>query len=41
MIQVALRVLLKKTKGFEVNGPLEYARMPEMGIISCPLSIKT
>ncbi|KAH8767827.1 putative cytochrome P450 [Hyaloscypha finlandica] len=40
MIQVALRVLLKKSKGFEVNGSLEYARMPEMGIISCPLSIK-
>ncbi|PMD34966.1 putative cytochrome P450 [Hyaloscypha variabilis F] len=39
MIQIALRVLLKKTKRFEVKGPLEYARMPEMGIISCLLSI--
>jgi hypothetical protein len=39
MIQIALRVLLKKTKRFEVKGPLEYARMPEMGIISCPLTI--
>lgn len=36
-LQTALRVLLSKTKGWEVNGELEYSRMPEMGIISCPL----
>jgi cytochrome P450 len=36
-VRVALRVLLEKTSDFEVDGPLEYARMPEIGIISCPL----
>ena len=41
MVQIALRVLLTKRKGFTVNGQLEYARMPEMGIIRCPLSIET
>ncbi|KAH6634711.1 cytochrome P450 [Chaetomium sp. MPI-SDFR-AT-0129] len=39
-LQIALRTLLKHTKSFEVNGELEYARMPEMGIISCPLSFE-
>ena len=36
-MQVALRVLLERTTDFEVDGPLEYARMPEIGIISCPV----
>jgi cytochrome P450 len=36
-MQIALKVLFKKTSDFEVDGPLEYARMPEIGIISCPL----
>lgn len=39
-LQTALRVLLSKTKGWEVNGELEYSRMPEMGIISCPLKFE-
>jgi cytochrome P450 len=36
-MQTALRVLLESTKDFEIDGELEYARMPEIGIISCPL----
>jgi cytochrome P450 len=36
-MHVALRVLLERTSDFEIDGPLEYARMPELGIISCPL----
>ena len=39
-IQVALEVLLRDTTRLEVNGPLAYARMPEMGITSCPLRIE-
>jgi cytochrome P450 len=39
-MQTAVRVLLAKTKDFDVNGPLEYARMPELGIISCPLKFE-
>jgi hypothetical protein len=36
-LQTALRTLLENTTKFEVNSELQYARMPEMGIISCPL----
>lgn len=36
-IQTALLVILQSTKDFEIDGPLEYARMPELGIISCPV----
>lgn len=39
-MQTAVRVLLKSTKDFNVNGPLEHARMPELGIISCPLTFE-
>ncbi|KAK4149608.1 cytochrome P450 [Chaetomidium leptoderma] len=39
-LQIALRSLLKNTKRFEVNGELQFARMPEMGIISCPLGFE-
>jgi hypothetical protein len=38
-LQIALRVILQRTDDFEVNGPLEYAAMPEMGITSCPLRV--
>lgn len=38
-LQEGLKAILKLTTTFEVNGPFEYARMPEMGIISCPLKI--
>lgn len=36
-LQVALKTLLKRTSDWEIAGELEYARMPELGIISCPL----
>ncbi|KAF2671826.1 putative cytochrome P450 [Microthyrium microscopicum] len=36
-MQIALKVLLQSTSDFEINGELEYARMPEIGIISCPV----
>jgi hypothetical protein len=38
-IQVALRVLLENTVEFTINGELKYAKMPEMGLITCPISI--
>ncbi|KAI9370216.1 cytochrome P450 [Aspergillus egyptiacus] len=38
-LQIGLTVILRQTAEFEVNGPLEYAGMPEMGITSCPLRI--
>jgi len=39
-LQIALKVLLEKTTDWEVSGELEYARMPELGIISCPLKFQ-
>lgn len=36
-LQIALKVLLRNTTSFTVQGSLGYARMPEMGIISCPI----
>ena len=39
-IQVALKVLLRQTSAIELTGEgLAYARMPELGIISCPLKL--
>ncbi|KAF2395531.1 putative cytochrome P450 [Trichodelitschia bisporula] len=34
---VFIRTLLEQTTDFEISGELEFARMPEMGIISCPM----
>ena len=39
ILKIFLRVMLKRTKDFEVNGELEYARLPEIGIIGCPLKV--
>jgi len=36
-LDVMLRVILRNTKDFELNGELQYSRMPELGIISCPM----
>jgi cytochrome P450 len=36
-LDTMLRVILQSTNDFEVDGELEYARMPEVGIISCPV----
>jgi hypothetical protein len=32
-------VILENTKDFEVSGDLAFAKMPEMGIMSCPLKM--
>jgi cytochrome P450 len=41
-VQIFLRVLLRTTNDFEVNEneAIDFARMPEMGIISCPMFFK-
>jgi cytochrome P450 len=39
MVLIALQELLGRTDGFEVDGPLEGARMPEIGYVSVPLRI--
>ncbi|KAI1856728.1 uncharacterized protein JN550_013668 [Neoarthrinium moseri] len=36
-IDTAVRVILRATRDFEVDGQLQYSRMPELGIISCPM----
>ena len=33
--------LLRNTTGFDFDGELEFARLPEIGMINCPLKIKT
>ncbi|CAN8103535.1 unnamed protein product [Discula destructiva] len=40
-IQTMLKVILQSTRDFKVDGPLEYARMPELGIIGCPMKLYT
>lgn len=37
-MQIFIKVLLRDTEDFEVNGPLDFARMPELGLISCPMT---
>ncbi|KAF9878442.1 cytochrome P450 [Colletotrichum karsti] len=37
-LDIVLRVILRSTKDFEVDGELQFSRMPELGIISCPMS---
>lgn len=34
-----LRVVLRNTKDFDLAGELQYSRMPELGIISCPMTL--
>lgn len=38
-LQVGLRVMLEDCQDWEVDGELQYAKMPEMGIVSCPIQI--
>ncbi|KAK3644000.1 hypothetical protein LTR56_009852 [Elasticomyces elasticus] len=38
-LDVMLRVILRNTKDFDVVGELQYSRMPELGIISCPMTL--
>lgn len=37
-LQEGLKAILKLTKSFEVTEQFQYARMPEMGIISCQMN---
>ncbi|KAH8895354.1 cytochrome P450 [Thozetella sp. PMI_491] len=36
-LDIVLRAILRNTHDFEVDGELQYSRMPELGIISCPM----
>jgi cytochrome P450 len=36
-LQVGLRAMLEGCQDWKVNGELQYAKMPEMGIVSCPV----
>ena len=38
-LQVGLKVMLEESQDWVVDGNLQYAKMPEMGIISCPVRI--
>lgn len=40
MMQTFLKTLLMSTTDFDIGGELEFARLPEVGIISCPLDFK-
>lgn len=39
VMKIFLKVLLKRTSDFEICGELEFARLPELGMISCPLKL--
>jgi cytochrome P450 len=39
VLKVWLRTFLEKTKDFEVSGDLLFARLPEIGIIGCPMKL--
>lgn len=38
-LQVGLKVMLEDCGDWDLDGQLQYAKMPEMGIISCPIRI--
>jgi len=40
-IETVIRVILRSTVDFDIDGPLQHSRMPELGIISCPLRFVT
>jgi cytochrome P450 len=40
ILKIFLNELLDKTVDFEVDGELQYARLPEIGIIGCPLKFQ-
>jgi cytochrome P450 len=40
ILKIFLRTMLRKTKDWEVAGELQYARLPEIGIIGCPLKLE-
>ena len=40
-LQVGLKVMLGNCKDWDLDGDLQYGKMPEMGIISCPIRISS
>ncbi|KAF2738911.1 cytochrome P450 [Polyplosphaeria fusca] len=38
-LAAGVKVMLDMTSDWEIDGELEYAKMPEMGIVSCPIRI--
>ncbi|KAH7116124.1 putative cytochrome P450 [Dendryphion nanum] len=38
-LQIGLKVMLEMSSDWDINGELQYAKMPEMGIVSCPIRI--
>jgi cytochrome P450 len=40
-LQVGLKAMLEGCRDWIVSGKIQYAKMPEMGIISCPVDITT
>jgi cytochrome P450 len=38
-LQVGLRVMLENCQDWDLDGELQYGKMPEVGIISCPVRI--
>jgi cytochrome P450 len=39
-LNTVLETVLEMTAGFDIDGEIEYARMPELGIISVPMTLK-
>jgi len=38
-LQVGLKVMLEESLDWDIDGELQYAKMPEMGVVSCPVRI--
>lgn len=38
-LKVGLKAMLEGCQDWDINGELSYAKMPEMGIVSCPVRI--
>jgi hypothetical protein len=41
ILKIFLRTILERTTDFEVSGELQFARLPEIGIIGCPLTLNS
>lgn len=41
MLKVVLQTLLENTTDFEIDGEPEFARLPELGMIGCPMKFYT
>jgi cytochrome P450 len=38
-LQLGLKVMLENSQDWDIDGELQYAKMPEMGIVSCPVRV--